>query len=125
MPFKTVLVVPNSLLMVLLRMLTMKSRSKCPSKGMYFRINLCFLLVHSSSRWLQLKDRLKVTLGALYDRVIFYPRMPNSDHFMAFISNVDVMLHPFPFDGSKTAADAMAMGIPTVTWPAVSVRVCL
>lgn len=63
---------------------------------------------------------MKSVMGAAYDQVIFFPRAPNSDRFMEFISVVDVMLHPFPFDGSKTAADAMAMGLPTVTWPSVS-----
>ncbi len=68
----------------------------------------------------QLQARLKAAMGAAYDRVLFFPRAPNSDRFMEFISVVDVMLHPFPFDGSKTAADALAMGLPTVTWPSVS-----
>ena len=70
----------------------------------------------------QLQARMRATMGPAYDRVIFYPRLPNSDTFMSFISVADVLLHPFPFDGSKTAADGLAMGIPVVTWP--SVRLC-
>ena len=68
---------------------------------------------------LQLQARMKANMGPAFDRVIFYPRLPNSDTFMSFISVVDVLLHPFPFDGSKTAADGLAMGIPVVTWPSV------
>ncbi len=68
----------------------------------------------------QLQKRMRSNMGPAYDRVIFYPRLPDSDSFMAFISVADVLLHPFPFDGSKTAADGLAMGIPVVTWPAVS-----
>ncbi len=67
----------------------------------------------------QLQARMRANMGPAYDRVIFYPRLPNSDTFMSFISVVDVLLHPFPFDGSKTAADGLAMGIPVVTWPSV------
>ena len=75
---------------------------------------------------LQLQARMKANMGAAYDRVIFYPRLPNSDTFMSFISVVDVLLHPFPFDGSKTSADGLAMGIPVVTWPSVSTKLqCL
>lgn len=71
----------------------------------------------------QLKARLLAALGPdAFSRVLFYPRMPNSDHFLAFLSCVDVVLHPFPFDGSKTAADALALGIPMVTWPSEYLR---
>jgi predicted O-linked N-acetylglucosamine transferase (SPINDLY family) len=69
----------------------------------------------------QLQARLRANLGSVYDRVLFYPRLPNSEQFMQFISVADVLLHPFPFDGSKTAADGIAMGIPVVTWPQVCV----
>ena len=69
----------------------------------------------------QLQKRMKANMGAAYDQVIFYPRLPNSDTFMSFISVADVLLHPFPFDGSKTAADGLAMGMPVVTWPSVCV----
>ena len=68
----------------------------------------------------QLQARLKANMGAAYDRVLFYPRSPHSDVFLSFISCADVILHPFPFDGSKTSADAIALGIPFVTWPSVS-----
>ena len=67
----------------------------------------------------QLQGRMKANMGDAYDQVIFYPRLPNSDTFMSFISVADVLLHPFPFDGSKTAADGLAMGMPVVTWPSV------
>jgi hypothetical protein len=68
---------------------------------------------------------MKANMGEAFERVIFYPRSPNSDHFLSMISVVDVMLHPFPFDGSKTSADSLAMGLPMVTWPSVSTSVFL
>ena len=50
-------------------------------------------------------------------RILIVPRQPDSDHFLNLYSCIDVALHPFPFDGSKTAADALALGIPAVTLP--------
>jgi protein O-GlcNAc transferase len=71
-----------------------------------------------------LKNRLYGVLGSgLWDRVLWYPRAPNSDMFLSMLSVADVVLHPFPFDGSKTSADAIALGVPYVTWPSVSVCV--
>lgn len=60
-----------------------------------------------------------------FSRVRFYRRFQNSDTFMEFISVADVILHPYPFDGSKTAADVLTLGIPMVTWPQVCVRFCV
>ncbi len=85
---------------------------RCSLVAHTVRLCLCVML--------QLQARMKANMGPAFDRVIFYPRLPNSDTFMSFISVVDVLLHPFPFDGSKTAADGLAMGIPVVTWPSVS-----
>ncbi len=71
-------------------------------------------------QWTQkLEMRMRANMGSAYDQVIVYPRLPNSDTFMSFISVADVLLHPFPFDGSKTSADGLAMGVPVVTWPGV------
>ena len=88
----------------------------CLLHGLHTLLCLCALL----SSVLQLQARMRANMGPAFDRVIFYPRLPNSDTFMSFISVVDVLLHPFPFDGSKTSADGLAMGIPVVTWPSVS-----
>jgi hypothetical protein len=52
----------------------------------------------------QLKARLWANMGPAFHQVLFYPRLPNSDTFMAFISVADVLLHPFPFDGSKVSS---------------------
>ena len=41
------------------------------------------------------------------------PRVPGSTPFLKMISVADVVLHPFPFGGSKTSADALVcVGIP-------------
>lgn len=45
------------------------------------------------------------------------PRQLGSDAFMKLSSIADVALVPFPFGGSKTSLDTIAMGIPTVTMP--------
>jgi len=47
------------------------------------------------------------------------PRVPGSMPFLKMISVADVMLHPFPFGGSKTSADALVCGrvkVLTKTW---------
>lgn len=49
-----------------------------------------------------------------FERLHFVPRMPGSDAFLRFISLADMLLHPFPFGGSKTALDSLVMSIPFV-----------
>jgi predicted O-linked N-acetylglucosamine transferase (SPINDLY family) len=49
------------------------------------------------------------------DRIHFIPRVGTSDDFLRLIGSADVILHPFPFGGSKTSADAVTMGVPMVT----------
>lgn len=38
------------------------------------------------------------------------PRMSAGKEFRTFLASADVILHPFPFGGSKTAADGLALG---------------
>ena len=40
----------------------------------------------------------------------------------AFLRQADVVLHPFPFGGSKTSADAITLGLPLVTKPTKALR---
>jgi hypothetical protein len=46
----------------------------------------------------------------------------SSERFIAIVQLADVVLHPFPFDGSRTSADALIAGIPYVTLPTGNCR---
>ena len=50
----------------------------------------------------------------VWKRIHFVPRVAGSDAFIQLLQRADVMLHPFPFGGSKTSADALAAGLPLV-----------
>ena len=69
--------------------------------------------------WTKLvRDRMKrIFPPSVYRRVIFVPRVQGSENFLALLAGADVALHPFPYGGSKTAADAIAVGLPLVTFP--------
>lgn len=47
-------------------------------------------------------------------QVRFVPRTAAGSEFRTLLASADVILHPFPFGGSKTAADGLSMGIPVV-----------
>lgn len=53
---------------------------------------------------------------ALLSRIHFIPRV-NSDQLTFLFQRATVVLHPFPFDGSKTASDVLGSGVPLVTFP--------
>ena len=46
----------------------------------------------------------------------------SSQLFLGLLRIADVLLHPFPFDGSRTSADSLAMGIPMITMPTEYLR---
>ncbi|ETV85772.1 hypothetical protein, variant 1 [Aphanomyces astaci] len=54
----------------------------------------------------QLRTRLQQTINSteMWNRVHFRPRVGGSDAFLKLLSVADVVLHPFPFGGSKTSA---------------------
>ena len=56
-------------------------------------------------------------IGDAFTRVHFVPRQPPGDGFMQLLAISDVVLHPYPFGGSRTSSEAMALGLPTVTLP--------
>ena len=63
------------------------------------------------------KSRLRKRLGeTMYERVVFVPRV-TSYEFHLLLQVSDVILHPFPFGGSKTYSDAVASGTPVVVLP--------
>lgn len=49
-------------------------------------------------------------------RVHFIPRVRSND-LTQLLAKSTVILHPFPFEGSKTAVDALIAGVPLVTFP--------
>ena len=52
----------------------------------------------------------------LLDRIHMIERV-SSEKFVALLALADAVLHPFPFDGSKTSADCIQAGRPYVTLP--------
>ena len=72
------------------------------------------------------KARLMAALGGpaspLWARVRFLPRQAAGATWMQLLSLADVMLHPFPFGGSRTSADGLALGVPIVTAPTAMLR---
>jgi predicted O-linked N-acetylglucosamine transferase (SPINDLY family) len=66
-------------------------------------------------------ERLTKSLGPLTDRFHMIERI-TAQKFFALIKLADVLLHPFPFDGSRTSADSLSVGIPFVTLPSEYLR---
>lgn len=58
---------------------------------------------------------------SILERIHFIPRV-ESDRMIFIFQQASVMLHPFPFGGSKTASDALKAGIPLVTYPQAYLR---
>jgi len=52
----------------------------------------------------------------LCERVLFLPRQAE-DRFKHLVANMDLLLDPVHFGGGNTFYEAMAQGVPTVTWP--------
>jgi predicted O-linked N-acetylglucosamine transferase (SPINDLY family) len=50
------------------------------------------------------------------ERLIFAPKAPNPEHF-ARIALADLFLDTFPYGAHSTAADALTMGLPVLTFP--------
>jgi len=58
---------------------------------------------------------------SILSRIVFIPRV-KSDELSDLLQRATVILHPFPFDGSKTAFDALDAGVPLVTYPQENLR---
>ncbi|ACB77232.1 tetratricopeptide repeat protein [Opitutus terrae] len=63
----------------------------------------------------QLRTRWARTAPLLLNRTIFLPRL-ELDRFMGMIANMDVLLDPVHFGSGNTLYEAMAFGVPIVTW---------
>jgi len=57
--------------------------------------------------------------GAAPERLIFAPKAPNAKH-LARIALADLFLDTFPYGAHSTAADALTMGLPVLTFPGKS-----
>ncbi|MHB1204555.1 MAG: O-linked N-acetylglucosamine transferase family protein [Rhodospirillaceae bacterium] len=68
-----------------------------------------------------LRARWARTYPILMERVTFQPRLPG-DRFRQLVSLMDVMLDPLHFGGGNTFYEALAQGVPTVTWPSPFLR---
>eukprot|EP01041_Mallomonas_annulata_P005884 gene5884-11882_t len=74
-------------------------------------------------RWSDVYSRrLNFALGPILgDRMHMIPRV-SSEKFPALLRLADIILHPFPFDGSRTALDSLEAGKPFVTLPSEYLR---
>jgi predicted O-linked N-acetylglucosamine transferase (SPINDLY family) len=80
------------------------------------------LLAPKYEAWTRvLRDRWTAAMGADAERVVLLPSMPRGD-FLSLLALGDVMLDPFPYGGGNTTLEALAMGLPVVTWPTEHVR---
>ena len=74
-------------------------------------------------RWTELfLQRLQSTLGPDLSQRLHLIERVSSEQFFGVLRIADVVLHPFPFDGSKTSADALFAGKPIVTLPTEYLR---
>lgn len=75
-------------------------------------------------RWTDvLRQRVSAAVDPLdLARLVFLPRQPPGDAFSRLIACADVLLHPFPFGGSRTSSDGLAAGVPVLTRPVASLR---
>ena len=55
--------------------------------------------------------------GAGRDQIMFLTGKEPLPEFLARYNDIDIALDSFPFSGSTTSFQALAMGVPVVTWP--------
>jgi hypothetical protein len=65
----------------------------------------------------RLETRWNRVMPDITDRILVIPRVPPGEDYMAALSCMDVLIHPTPFDGSRTAADSLAAQVPFVVMP--------
>jgi len=81
------------------------------------RLVLKYMLAYSSPG---LRERILSGLiegGAQSEQVVFITERDTPEAFLARYNQADFALDPFPFSGSTTSFQALAMGVPVITWP--------
>ncbi|HEY6394311.1 MAG TPA: hypothetical protein VIX12_02765, partial [Candidatus Binataceae bacterium] len=80
------------------------------------------LISGNSPHWSKLlAARITNAFPDIADRVMFVPRIPQSE-FFRLLQTADVLLDPPYFGGGNTTYEALAAGIPIVTWPGPFMR---
>ncbi len=59
-------------------------------------------------------------LGIPAGRLIFAPQMPSHAVHLQHYADMDIALDPFPYNGTTTTCEALAMGVPVVTMAGVA-----
>lgn len=73
-------------------------------------------------QWTQLlRERLERTIGSAAERIRFLPTVAHPE-FLALNALAHVSLDPIHFGGGNTTYEALAMGLPVVTWPSRFLR---
>src|SRR5207244_2101043 len=68
-----------------------------------------------------LQHRFRRTLGEVYDRVRFLPRLCRND-FLSLMAVSHVLLDPIHFGGGNSTYEGLALGVPVVTLPSAFLR---
>lgn len=66
-----------------------------------------------SPKWTNItKDRLRYAMGeTLFKSSVRFLNRTWYKGYLEYMSGVDIVLHPFPFGGSKTSIDALIVGV--------------
>ena len=65
----------------------------------------------------KLEARWVRVMPDVVSRMFVSPRTAPGEPFMKLMASVDMVIHPLPFGGSRTAADSLAAGVPFVSMP--------
>jgi predicted O-linked N-acetylglucosamine transferase (SPINDLY family) len=68
-----------------------------------------------------LLQRFQTSMPNVINRIRLLPRM-NQEPFLQLLACADVMLDPLHFGGGNTTYEALALGLPIITWPGKFMR---
>ena len=69
----------------------------------------------------ELEKQKHINYKDIMKRLIFIKRV-SAQHFDKLMLIADCLLHPFPFDGSRTSYDGLSFDIPILTLPSEYLR---